>query len=426
MTYRFLDSSLTIKKSPKETFTSDFQNALSKDFKTSSDWFTIEREMPYGSGIYEDIDVRINRTFEGKIAVASSDDYKKLLFESPDDNPSLGSLFQFDSNYWIVHNIEAIKSLATTCVVRRCNNILRWKDFDTGVIYNQPCVVDYLIKETRDYSTGGSALVQPSGFLEVLCQFNSNSNKIRPNRRFLFGNLYNWNAFKIMGGGINNYNNLFTSNMMSTGILRLSMLANQVSDDTDDLTNGIADSSEYIYTVSLNKNTLSLTSGSSYNLLATVELNGQVVSKNINWSTSNSLAVTVSNGILTPISVGTSIIKAELSDNPLVYDDCHVTVTSVGTNNYVVVLSPNRDYLYQDEEQTFTTTLYLNGSAQGSTFTYSVNNNGVPAGKFDYSVLSGNTFKIKNLERHDGNPIYVIATSGATSLQIPIRLRGAW
>ena len=426
MTYRFLDSSLSIKKSPKETFTADFQNALSKDFKTSSDWFTIKREMPYASGIYEDIDVRINRTFEGKIAVASSDDYKKLLFESPDDNPSLGSLFQFDNNYWIVHNIEAIKSLATTCVVRRCNNVLKWKDFETGFIYNQPCVIDYLIKETRDYSTGGSALVQPSGFLEVLCQFNLNSNKIRPNRRFLFGNQDNWSAFKIMGGGVNNYNNLFTNDPMSTGILRLSMLANQVSENTDDLISGIADSSEYIYTVSLNETTLSLTSGNSYNLIATVELNGEVVSKNVAWSTSNSSVVTVSNGVLTPISAGVSVIKTTLSDNPLVYDECHVTVTPVGIDNYVVVLSPNRDYLYQNEEQVFTTTLYLNGVPQLSTFTYSVNNNGIPAGKFDYSVLSGNTFKIKNIERHDGNSMYITATSGSTSLQIPMKLRGAW
>jgi len=427
MTYRFLNASLPIQKTPKETFTADFQNNMDNEFYTASDWFTIQREVPYGSEEYEDVDVRINTLFQAKTAVAVGDDFKKLLFKSPLETPSLGTMFQFDNNYWIVVNLENIKNIATTSVVRRCNNLLRWKDFYTGLIYSQPCVIDYLIKETRDYSTGGASLVQPSGFLEVIAQFNERSNKIRPSKRFLFGNPDNWNAFKIMGGGINNYNNAFTSNMMSTGLLRLSMLANQTNENTDDLINGVADYGEYTYSITLNESSISLSVGSSYTLIPTIELNEQTVVKNVVWSSSNTSIATVnSSGTITPISTGSVQIQCALLDNPSTFDTCSILVTSSGVDNYSILLTPNKDYIFEGEEQTFITTLYKNGSAQSDVFTYSLNTNGVPNENFQYNVLSGNTFWVRNIKRYDLKSLMFTATSGANSIQIPIKLKGNW
>ena len=427
MTYRFLNASLSSQQNPKTTLISDFQTNLEKDFYVSSDWFTILRESPYASEEYEDVDVRINTLFQPKTAIAVGDDYKKLIFKKPSDSPPLGTLFQFDSNYWIVSNVEAIKNLATSCVVRRCNNLLRWKEFGTGLTYSQPCVIDYLVKETRDYSTGGASLVQPSGFLEVFTQFNTRTNKIRPNRRFIFGNANNWNGYKIMGGGINNYNNIFTSDMTSVGILRLSMLANQVNEDSDDLTNGIADSGEYVYTITLDKSTLSLTTGRTYKLIPNIELNGTSVSKSVSWSSSKTSVATIdSNGVVTPVGIGSSTIRCELLDNSLVYDECVVTVTASSVNNYSIVVSPDRDYIYEGEEQTFTTTLYLNGVVQADTFTYTLNMNGVPDENFKYNILSGNTFWVSNIKRYASSSLIFTAVSGSTSIQIPILLKGAW
>jgi len=427
MTYRFLNASLPIQKTPKETFTADFQNNMDNDFYVSSDWFTIQREVPYGSEEYDDVDVRINTLFQAKTAVAVGDDFKKLLFKNPLETPSLGTMFQFDNNYWVVVNLENIKNLATTCVVRRCNNVLRWKDFQTGLIYNQPCVIDYLIKETRDYSTGGASLVQPSGFLEINTQFNERSNKIRPSKRFLFGNVDNWNAFKIMGGGINNYNNNFTTNMMSTGLLKLSLLSNQINENTDDLINGVADYNEYVYTISLNESSISLSVGSSYTLIPTIELNEETVSKNVSWSSSNVAVATVNAyGTITPLKVGNVTITCSLSDNSLVYDSCSIAITSNTVDNYSILLNPNKDYVFEGEDDVFTTTLYLNGVAQNNTFTYSLNANGVPSDNFQYNVLSGNTFWVRNIKRYDAKSLMFTATSGAVSIQIPIKLKGNW
>lgn len=427
MPYTYLNASLSIRKQPKEALTSDFQTALNIDFKTASDWFIIQRETSYGSGSYEDVEVRINRLFDGKTTVSVGDDYKRILFKSANDSPRLGSLFYFDDNYWIVTNLEAIKSLATTCVVRRCNNFLRWKDNSTGRFYSEPCVIDYLIKESRDYSTGGSALVQPSGFIEVMAQFNERTNLIRPSKRFIFGNQSNWSGYKIMGGGLNNFDNRLTSNNYSLGIIRMSMLSNQVNDTTDDLINGIADASEYIYTLNLNKNTLNLSMGNTFTLVPTLEINGITNSGSYIWTTNDATKATVSgSGVVTPISTGSVTITCSLSSNPSIQDTCVITVTNTPTNNYRIVLSPSQDYVYEGEEQIFTTTLYLNEIAQPDTFTYVLNQGDVSTNNFRYNVLSGNTFWIKNIQRDYEHELEVTATSGSNSLSIPIKLIGAW
>lgn len=428
MTYRYLNAGLSVSgKTPKETLVGDFQGALNKDFKTSSDWFVIQREFPYGSSEYVDVEARVNRVFDGKTTVSIADDFKRLLFRTPEDSPPLGSLYQFDDNYWMVTNIEAIKSLATTCVVRRCNNVLRWRDFNTGVIYSVPCVVDYLIKETRDYSTGGASLVQPSGFAEIIVQFNPVTNKIRPSRRFLFGNKDNWMAYKVMGGGINNYDNRITTNLTSAGLLRISTLANQANEDTDDFVNGIADAKEYIYSVSLNTNSQAIKMGDFDTLVATVEMNGNTVSKPVVWNSSNTLvATTDQSGKITSVGLGITTIRCSLSDNASVYDECIVTVSNASSDNYVVSLSPNIDIMYEGTEQTFTVRLLLNGTLQADTFTFSLNAGNISIDNYRYNVLSGTTFWVKNLKRYDGDQLIVTATSGSHSIQIPIKLHGAW
>lgn len=427
MSYKFLNASLPMKVSPRDRLTADFNNALNIDFKTASDWFTIQRELPYGSGTYSDIDVRVNRLFEGKTTVSVGDDFKKILFRTNEDAPRMGSMFYFDDNYWIVTNVEAIKGIATTCVVRRCNDVLRWKDTNTGVVYSQPCVIDYLIKETRDYTTGGSSLVQPSGFLEIIVQFNPNTNKVRPSQRFIFGNQYNWNAFKVMGGGVNNNDKRSTMDNMSVGLLRLSLLANQVNSDTDDLIEGIADAFENVYSIGLNTGNLVLALGSSYTLIPTIEKDGTTVSKSVTWSSSDISKATVNqSGVVTPIGVGVVTIKCAMADNDAVFDSCVINVINTTVDNYSILVSPNQDYIYETEEQVFTTTLIVNGISQPDTFTYSLSTNGVPTNNFRYNVLSGNTFWIKNLKRYDDNSLVVTASSGSNSIQIPIRLRGNW
>lgn len=427
MPYKFLNASMPIQVSAKDRLTRDFQNALNKGFAQSTDYFEIKKEEPYGSGNYIDAVARIDRVFDAKKLMSVGDDYKRLLFKTPDESPRFGSMYYFDENYWIVQNLEAIKSLGTSCIIRRCNNFLKWKDITTGRVFSLPCNIDYLVKETRDYTTGGSTLVQPSGFLDVVVQFNEETNKIRPSQRFLFGNKNNWNAYKVMGGGVQNFDNRQTINNMSVGMLRLSMLANQVNTDTDDLENGIADYSDYVFTLGLNVNNVSVSVGSEYNLIASVKENGVSIDRELIWTSSDVSKITVNEyGIITPISPGSASVTCKLKDNPSVFDVCLVNIVQNIVDNVAIVVSPNVDYIYEGDEQVFYTTLYINNIEQPNTFTYTINQNGVPSENFFYNILSGKSFWIKNVKKYMDKDIIITASSGDVSINIPIKLKGKW
>ena len=240
MAYTYLKAQMPmIGKSQKDKYVDLFQETLNLQFTNASDVWTIQEELPYAGDVWYESEVRvITHVINNETGDKLGDDYRKIMFKDIDHATGPGYMYYFDENYWVVINADIHKNLAASCVVKRCNNVLRWTDPDGGY-FEVPCSIDYLIKENRDFATAGTALVAPAAQLEVLCQWNTKSNRVRPNQRFLFGNANNWNAFRVLGGGVNNYNNMQTEDNLSAGLLRLSMMANYVNPDTDDLTNGI-------------------------------------------------------------------------------------------------------------------------------------------------------------------------------------------
>ena len=117
---------------------------------------------------------------EGDWSKDVEDDFKKLIFPDLDHSVNLGRMYYFDNNYWITINVDKLKTLSQTVLIRRCNNTLRWIDEQTGAYYQVPCAIGYLIKENRDYSTAGSAMVVPSGMIDCFYQINSKTKKKKP------------------------------------------------------------------------------------------------------------------------------------------------------------------------------------------------------------------------------------------------------
>ena len=428
MPYPFLNAGTSISKSPKEDYTILFQQTLYEQFYNSSNWYTIEEETPFASGNYENLDVRINPVTISMDAGQRKilDDTKTLLFQDISHPTELGKFYRFNDNYWITTNIDKTKTLATTAVVKRCNNVLRWQDLE-GAVYESPCSLDFLLKLNRDYSTAGSSIVIPAGKLECLTQFNSKTNKILPNQRFLFGNKDNWIAYRIEGGGLGNFDNASTENNMSVGILRLTLEADYLNTETDDVVNGIANYVKNSYVLTLDQSIISGNYGQTIQLHSVITLNGNTVTRSFVWSSDDENVATVdSTGLVTFLNEGTTTISCKLLNNDNVMATCSAQSISVPVDTYTIVFDPDSNFVLEGKEKTWNVRLYKNENEQGDAFSFSIDANTVPSVNYVYTVLGTNSFKIRNYKMFLTDTLDITVTSGIYSKLLSVSLRGPW
>lgn len=427
MTYKYYNVYISgVSQSPKNDYLSDMQEIVNDQFYNSSDWYTIQEETSFGSGEYSDLDVRINRVVDSTTGANQGDDWKKLLFKDIDKVVRIGAFFIFNSNYWVVVNTGNTSDLTSTCTVRRCNNTLRWIDL-SGARHSIPCVLDYAIQENRDYSTGGSKVVNPSGILRIITQLNSDTNLIKANERFLFGNSGNWTSYKIFGGGIHNFNNPESTTISSTGLLTLTAGVTHLNEEADDLTNGYANSTERTYSITLNKSSITASISDTFQLEAFVFLNGETVTRDVNWSSSDETKATVSStGLVTMVDTGSATITASLDGDSTVSSECSVTIDGTPISEYVVVVSPDTNYLLEGTSQTYNVILEKNGVAQADTFAFVIIPGNVPTANYSFSTIDGNNFSLENIDKYISESLVIRATSGIYVEDISILLRGAW
>lgn len=427
MAYPYMTAGASIQKTPKQDYKDLAQQILYSEFYNSTDWFTIQEESSLFSGTYQNVDVRVNNLITPTTGDNVEDDFKKILFNELEHSVNLGRMYQFDSNYWLTINIDKIKSLYQTIVVRRCNNMLRWIDEATGALYEVPCSLTYLIKENRDYSTAGSAIVVPSGMIDCFVQNNSKVHKIKPNQRFLFGNPNNWTAYRIEGGGINNFNNQQTSDNTSASLVRLSLSVDFVNVATDDLVNGIANVTDNVYVLNIQQSSISGNATQTVQLYSTITLNGVSVSRTLVWASSNTAIATVSSsGLVTFVATGSCTITCSLQNNASVFDTCGVTVGASPVDTYTIVATPSTNYILEGLETTWTVYLYKNNVQQADVITFVLDANTVPSSYYTYTVLGANSFKVKNIKKFLTDTLDVTCTSGIHSRILSIDLKGAW
>jgi transglutaminase/protease-like cytokinesis protein 3 len=113
--------------------------------------------------------------------------------------------------------------------------------------------------------------------------------------------------------------------------------------------------------VSLDKTTLTLTTGNTETLTATVAPNN-ATNKTVSWSSSNSSVATVSNGTVSAVAAGTATITVTTTDGAKTAI-CTVTVTAATGSGNITIAQPG----ISDADLTFSGT-----SPYSGTFTVSV------------------------------------------------------
>jgi hypothetical protein len=416
---------------PKEQYIDLFQKTMNEQFFNSSDWWTIQEETYVGSRSYKNIDVRITHVINAETGLKLGDDWKTVLFQDVNHPIELGKYYVFDNNTWLVINTEKIKNLTGTCTIRRCNNTLRWIDEITGVFYEEPCAIEYLVKEPRDYITQGSPFPTPGGFLHIITQLNERTGKINENQRFLFGNREHWTGYKVTGTGINDFTNAETYNNESSPILVLDMSANFVNDELDDIVNGITDVNTNLYTISLSSGNIQGSPLDTIWLFANVTYNGNNVIRQIEWKSSNVSIASVNgnsgSALVTFNTNGTCIITASVYGNP-VNDVCYVTVSASPTVNTEILISPNINYILEGKDRTYSVYLYENNIVQSGSFVITCNGSNVPLTSYTFTQTDGNHFKVSNILKNVESYIEIQCTTGSVIApkEFDIYLRGAW
>lgn len=410
---------------PKSELISLFQETLKDQFYNSSNWWSIQEETSVGSRAFEEIDVRISHVINAETGLKLGDDWKTLYFNDITHDISLGKHYIFDNSTWLTVNTEIIKNLAATCTIRRCNNTLRWIDEPTGSYYEEPCCIEYLVKEPRDYATQGSPFMTPGGFLHILTQFNDRSNLINENQRFLFGNAGHWTGYKVIGTGLNDFQNVLTYDNDSSKLLVIDMAANFIDKQLDDLVNGIADVNKNVYTLVLDKTIASGSPGGAVLLSGTVTLNGASVSRTLEWGSSDTAIATVSSGCVVLKATGSCVITANIENNS-VSGSCTVIVSGSPVTNNSIKITPDKNYVLEGSTTAYAVYLYRNDAVQADSFTITCNGNAVPSTSYSFLQTDGNHFSVLNNLRDLNSYLSIQATSGSNIKIFDIMLRGAW
>lgn len=411
---------------PKAEYTEFFQQTLNEQFYNASNWWTIEEETASGSEEYLNVDVRIAHVINTETGLKLGDDWKTVLFKDVSHPVDLGKHYKFDGSTWLTINTEILKNLTGTCTIRRCNNTLRWIDESTGIYYEEPCCIEYLVKEPRDYFTQGSPFTTPGGFLHIEMQFNVRTNLIKQNQRFLFGNPGHWTCYKVIGTGINDFRNQTTYDMATAKVLSLDLISNFVNAETDDVVNGIADVNTNVYTITLNHTTYEGVPAEEVQMDATVTYNGDTVVRFIDWSTSDdNIASVDEDGVVTLRAIGTCIITGAVKGNPS-NDTCSISVTNTPVQNAIAVLTPDKNYILEGAYQEFSVYTYINGVQQAESFTITCNPNLVPLSSYTFEQTDSNHFKVTNNLRDVNSYLTIVCTGASVTRSFDIYLRGGW
>jgi hypothetical protein len=161
-------------------------------------------------------------------------------------------------------------------------------------------------------------------------------------------------------------------------------------------------------------------------LFANVELNGNNVDELLDYSTSSSSIASVSgSGLINFVSTGSCFVTINLVKNILVSASALVNVSASAIDNYEVRISPPPSIILEGDTQNFICYLYKNGIQQSDSFIFA-SGSSVPNKNYSLTIINGNSFSVKNIEKYLENPLSIVCSSGSYVDNAEILLNGLW
>lgn len=397
-----------ISQTPNEYYRDMTNEIVRSQWYNTTLLFNIKEETQVGSFKFCDMEawVQTVTTFTNNI-IKDSNDFRELLFKHNPHHTVRGQYYQHDNNWWIVYDTSDESSVHATSLIRRCNNVLKWLDKDTGFIYEYPCVLEYDISATNPRVDKDIIVANQS--ITLVVQANENTKKLKRNDRFVFNNLtYKFVAY-------NNYHQVPTIDGDVT--LYFIDLDLDIEKPTDDLVNGIADKYEYNYEVIINNAPTQQIKGFSSTMLASVILNGENTDKVVTWEGNKYVAID-QNGVYTLNgSVGdVAQITAKFGSFS---QTVNINIIDSVPQIKEIVISPLISELNEQETVEFDVALYIDGERQDNIPTYTVS--GASSNNYILSQ-NDNKFTLTNLHKSK-DLLHIIFAINDAEAEMSIRLK---
>lgn len=397
---KYYDSFIHNTTKPFDEFHSFEQELINEDFECSPNWYQdIEQEVEFGSLEFKKIDARINQIMDSKVGDRINDDYRKIIFRDLSFKPELGSRYKFDNNIWIVYSTDNIKSVHSSCYIRRCNNTINLQD-KYGNIHQEPCIID--IKPTKSGVTEQEYMSTPVARQVLMYQYNEWTKPLFVNSRIMF----NRQVYKI--GSIMELDRTETFDANSIKFVKC-YVDNDLVNEYDNEELQVADYKDYNYSVNVINNLIGTKNGVG-TLTATVSLDNEEVNENVYWYSSNEDIISIGKdtGNYQMNNSGKATIYAKMINNENFYSKINVEVSDEQLNIYKNMISPKVDYIPLNNTQEYEVYETLNGNKTDTQFEIKVF--GMKDKYYTFNK-NGNVFKIKNILQNENDLLQVECTN---------------
>ena len=215
-------------KTPNDYYRDHMQQLINEQWDNTTMLQDIEEEYPFASFQFRAIQVRMIHALDKSTRQKQGDDFRELIFKDIDYTVNLGAYYKFANAYWLAINLDELNRTTKNIIVRRCNNVLKWKD-ENGDIKEYPCVLEY--DATAASPRVDNNVITPNNRVRVIVQANKDTLPLKVNKRFIFGD----RPFKIIG-----YNNYMIDTI--NGVQNIIYMVTQLDEISpyDDFVNNIA------------------------------------------------------------------------------------------------------------------------------------------------------------------------------------------
>ena len=242
MDFPMYDNARKLVKKPHDAYLSHLQALINERWENSTQTiFSVYQQADIGSDEWIEQSISIDTAIDIGTGFKKGDDFKVFSHKNISADMKLGIMFRTEEDYWICTNTNGYASPTNSCEVRRCNNVMKWVDPETGFVNQQWCAIDYELSSPRP--SKDKDIVVADGHIFVLVQGNDLTRSIPKNQRFIFNGL----AFKVSA-----YQTLLNKDDVTfhSNLLYIDMYADTVQ-PSDDLVNGVANATDYQYAIEL-------------------------------------------------------------------------------------------------------------------------------------------------------------------------------